>query len=195
MANTGNKRILDQGTIISARKTETITIGLGEVGQMEVLKGVVEKDIDGKVRVFTKENPEGFCYESTRTLVVRVIDGQVLINGKYDMYCPENDKIDKLLKNSFDIKNLTLQQLIELAPLFNIATEIRPAISPGEPGRRVIEITREMIEAGINQCYNEWDPETPCTLEEGDFFLVTDEDKCQGYRIGRTEFLGTHVFE
>jgi len=85
--------------------------------------------------------------------------------------------------------------MAELKPLLDVASEVRPAIAPGKSGRRVIVITSEMISAGVTVCYNEWDPETPCDLEEGDVFLVSDETTFKGYRIGREEFAGTHRFE
>ena len=192
-----NEKIFEQGTIRRARKIEVITIGLGLVKDLGNLKNVIWRDKDGKTMIATKEAPapKGCHYDEDRTAVVRIIDGKVLINGLYDIYAPENEKIIKLLKNSFNMSNLSEKQKKELQPLLDVATDICPAIAPGENGRKVIVITEEMISAGITTCFNEWDPENPCKLESGDVFLVTDEKQFTGYRIGREEFAGTHQFE
>ena len=190
-----NNKIFEMGTVVGARKIEVITIGLGQVKDLGNLKDVIWHNADGKTVIVTKEAPQGCPYDDNRTLVVRVIDGKVLIGGKYDIYAPDEDKIEKLLRKPYDLSNLSEEQMLELKPLLDVASEVRPAIAPGESGRRVIVITKEMIEAGVTECFNEWDPETPCNLEEGDVFLVSDESQFKGYRIGREEFAGTHQFE
>lgn len=190
-----NAKIFEMGTIVGARKIEVITIGLGKVKNLGDLKDVIWHSADGKIVIVTKEAPQGCTYDDDRTVVVRVIDGKVLIGGKYDIYAPGEDQIEKLLRKPYDLSKLVEEQIAELKPLLDVASEVRPAIAPGESGRRVIVITAEMIEAGVTECYNEWDPETPCNLEEGDVFLVSDESNFKGYRIGREEFAGTHQFE
>lgn len=190
-----NQKIFELGTIVGARKIEVITIGLGLVKDLSDLEGVIWHNADGKTVIVTKEAPQGCTYDDYRTVVVRVIDGKVLIGGKYDIYAPGEDKIEKLLRKPYDLSKLSEEQMSELKPLLDVASEVRPAIAPGESGRRVIVITAEMIAAGVTECYNEWEPETPCALEEGDVFLVSDESQFKGYRIGREEFAGTHQFE
>lgn len=190
-----NQKIFELGTIVGARKIEVITIGLGKVKDLGDIKGVIWHNEDGKTVIVTKEAPQGCVYDDDRTVVVRVIDGKVMIGGKYDIYAPGEDKIEKLLRKPYDLSELSEKQMTELKPLLDVASEVRPAIAPGESGRRVIVITAEMISAGVTACYNEWEPETPCTLEEGDVFLVSDESLFKGYRIGHEEFAGTHQFE
>lgn len=190
-----NNKIFELGTVVGARKIEVITIGLGQVKNLGNLKDVIWHNADGKTVIATKEAPQGCAYDDDRTVVVRVIDGKILIDGKYDIYAPSEDKIEKLLRKPYDLSNLSEEQMAELKPLLDVTSEVRPAIAPGESGRRVIVITEEMIEAGVTECFNEWDPETPCNLEEGDVFLVSDESQLKGYRIGREEFAGTHQFE
>ena len=190
-----NQRIFELGTIVGARKIEVITIGLGKVKDLGDLEGVIWHNADGKTVIVTKEAPQGCTYDDDRTVVVRVIDGNVLIGGKYDIYAPGEDKIEKLLRKPYDISKLSEEQMAELKPLLDVASEVRPAIAPGESGRCVIVITAEMIAAAVTECYNEREPETPCVLEEGDVFLVSDESQFKGYRIGREEFVGTHQFE
>lgn len=190
-----NEKIFELGAIVRARKIEVITIGLGKVKNLSDLKDVIWHNEDGKTILVTKEAPHGCSYADDRTVVVRVIDGKVLISGMYDIYAPDESKIENLLSKSFDLSKLSEEQMVELKPLIDVASDVRPAIAPGESGRRVIVITAEMIAAGVTECYNEWDPETPCVLEEGDVFLVSDESHFKGYRIGREEFAGTHQFE
>lgn len=190
-----NQKIFELGTIVGARKIEVITIGLGKVKDLGDIKGVIWHNEDGKTVIVTKEAPQGCVYDDDRTVVVRVIDGKVIIGDKYDIYAPGEDKIEKLLRKPYDLSELSEKQMTELKPLLDVASEVRPAIAPGESGRRVIVITAEMISAGVTACYNEWEPETLCALEEGDVFLVSDESQFKGYRIGREEFAGTHQFE
>ena len=190
-----NEKIFEMGAIVGARKIEVITIGLGKVKELSNLEDVIWHNADGKTVIVTKEAPQGCTYDDDRTVVVRVIDGKVLIGGKYDIYAPGEDKIEKLLRKPYDLSELSEEQMMDLKPLLDVASEVRPAIAPGESGRRVIVITAEMIAAGVTECYNEWDPETPCALEEGDVFLVSDKSQFKGYRIGREEFTGTHQFE
>ena len=190
-----NEKIFELGNIVRARKIEVVTIGLGLVRNLSDLEGVIWHNADGKTVIVTKEAPEGCNYDGDRTVVVRVIDGKVLINGRFDIYAPGEDKIEKLLRKQYNLANLSEQQMCELQPLLDVASEVRPAIAPSESGRRVIVITAEMISAGVSVCYNQWEPATPCNLEEGDVFLVSDESQFKGYRIGREEFAGTHQFE
>jgi len=172
-----------------------VTIGLGLVKDLGDLKDVIWHNADDKTVISTKEAPQGCIYADDRTVVVRVIDGKVLIDGKFDIYAPGEDIMEELLRKPYDLSELSEEQMAELKPLLDVASEVRPAIAPGKSGRRVIVITSEMISAGVTVCYNEWDPETPCDLEEGDVFLVSDETTFKGYRIGREEFAGTHRFE
>lgn len=190
-----NQKIFELGTIVGARKIQVVTIGLGKVKNLGELKDIIWHNADGKTVIATKEAPQGCTYDDNRTVVVRVIDGKVMIGNKYDIYAPSEDKIEKLLKKPYDLSKLPEEKMAELKPLLDVASDVCPAIAPGESGRRVIVITAEMIAAGVTECYNEWDLETPCVLEEGDVFLVSDESQFKGYRIGCEEFAGTHQFE
>ena len=195
MANI-NARILNEGTIVGATKLPVITIGIGRVSGLEDLPGTIWHE-DGKVVIATKEAPEGCTYEQDRTVVVRVIGGKVKMSGLYDIYAPNESKIQKLLSNPFDLNSLPSEQLNELQPILNVASEVRPSIAPAEYGRKVIVITDEMVgEQGYVDCHCPWDPEDVLTkLYAGDIFLVEDEDTCKGYRIGKEEFEGTHQLD
>ena len=95
----------------------------------------------------------------------------------------------KLIHSISKEKLVTDKQLEELKPLFECGKECRGFITPEEI-RKVIVITEDME---ITECYNEWDPETPCPMVPGDVFLVSDETAGIGYRIGKDEFAETHV--
>lgn len=191
-----NERILKEGTIVGATKLPVITIGIGLVSELNDLDGTIWHR-DGKVVIATKEAPEGCIYEQERTVVVRIIGGKVKMNGLYDIYAPSTSKIEKLLSNPFDLKSLPSDQLDELQPILNVASEVRPSIAPAEYGRKAIVVTDEMVgEQGYINCHCPWDPDDVLTkLYVGDIFLVEDEDTYKGYRIGKEEFEGTHKLD
>ena len=195
MANV-NAKIISEGTIVSATKLPVVTIGLGAVSNLKELEGVIWHDGDGNVVIKTKEAPDGCLYEQDRTVVVRVIGDKVKMNGLYDIYAPAQNKIAKLLSNPIELDSLPLNQKVELAPVLWTASEVRPSLAPAEPGRRVIVITKDMLDGNeYIECHCPWDPDDVMTkLYEGDIFLVEDEATCKGYRIGREEFEGTHAF-
>lgn len=195
MANV-NAKIISEGTIVSATKLPVVTIGLGAVSKLKELEGVIWHDDDGNVVIKTKEAPDGCLYEQDRTVVVRVIGDKVKMNGLYDIYAPAPSKIEKLLSNPIELDSLPLEQNDELFPVLMVASEIRPSLAPAEPGRRVIVITKDMLDGNeYIECHCPWDPDDVLTkLYEGDIFLVEDEATCKGYRIGREEFEGTHAF-
>lgn len=190
-----NASIFEKGTIVTATKLQVLTIGLGEVSKLKDVQGTIRHE-NGKVVIVTKEQPEGCVYEQDRTVVVRVIGDKVLMDGLYDIYAPDHSKVEKLLSNPISLEEeLTEEQIEELNPVLEAASEIRPSMAPAEHGRRVIIITDEMISEGVTQCYNEWEPETATKLYPGDVFVVSDENQMTGYRIGKDEFAGTHALE
>lgn len=195
MANV-NERILKEGIIVRATKLPVITIGIGPVSQLRDLNGIIWHD-DGNVVIATKEAPEGCTYEQERTAVVRIIGDKVKMNGLYDIYAPNASKTEKLLNNTFDLESLPYDQLDELQPILNVASNVRPSIAPVEYGRKVIVITDKMVgEQGYIDCHCPWDSDDVLThLYVGDIFLVEDEETCKGYRIGKEEFVGTHKLE
>ena len=198
MAKNINKQIFEQGRIVAATKLPVVTIGLGLISQLIDLAGTVSHNADGKVVIVTKEAPNGCLYEEqNRTAVVRIIGDKVLIDGKYDIYAPDNSKIEKLLSNPIDLYDIPEDQLNELKPLLAVASEVRPSLAPSEPGRKVIIITDDMVgEQGYINCHCPWDPEdTETPLYVGDAFLVEDEANFVGYRIGKEEFEGTHSLD
>lgn len=197
MANI-NEQIFKNGTIVGATKLPVITIGLGPIRGLKDLAGTISHNSDGKVVIVTKEAPHGCLYdEQDRTVVVRIIGGKVLIDGKYDIYAPDKSKIDKLLSNPIRLSYISAEQRNELKPLLDAASEFRPSLAPAEPGRKVIVITDDMVgEDGYINCHCPWDPDDVLTpLYVGDIFLVEDASTFKGYRIGKEEFEGTHVLD
>lgn len=192
-----NATIIERGTIVSATKLPVITIGIGKVKDLRDLEGVVWHEENGNVIIKTKEAPTGCVYFQDRTAVVRIIGGQVKIGGMYDIYAPDDSKIEKLLSRPFDLNTLTEEQKDELQPILNIGNDIRPSLAPAETGRKVIVITDEVLDGAESiQCHCPWDPEDVFTsLYKGDIFLVQDENTDKGYRIGKEEFEGTHMLD
>lgn len=189
---TNNEKIFRRGTIVNAKKIEVLTFSLGPVGQLKELNGVIDCTPEGVVKLHTKESPaSGTAYPADHIAVVRVLGGKVFIDGKYDIYTLSLDKASAKLVNAINPATLlTAMQLKELQPLFNVASQkVYGYITPVE-SRRVIVITSNM---DVHTCYNEWDPKTPCTMDIGDVFVVSDESTYTGYRIGKEEFAETHI--
>lgn len=190
-----NLETIDSGVVRHATKLEVVTIGLGPIKDLGVLCGSIWYDYHGNVVVSTKENPEGFIYNQDRTLVVRILGGQVKIKGRYDLYAPEPEKLHKLLKNRFDVASLPERQFEDLEPLFAVASDIQGAIAPSEE-RWVIVITRAMLRGSdhlVCELPLEWaDKPTFANLYEGDVFVIEDKSSGKGYRIGKEEFELTH---
>lgn len=186
-----NKKIFQNGNIVSAKKLEVLTFSLGTVGSLKTVPGVVESGDNGIV-IHTKESPaSGTIYPADHIAVVRVLGGKVFINDKYDIYTLSPEKASKKLVDPIvPTKVLNKEQELDLKPLFDAASEpVYGYITPVEM-RRVIVITPDME---VNTCYNEWDPATPCSMNIGDVFVVSDENTYTGYRIGKEEFAETHV--
>ena len=197
MANDMNARIINNGTIVSATKLPVITIGLGPVSKLRDVKGVIWHDNNGNVVIKTKEAPNGCLYDQDRTVVVRVIGNKVKMNGMYDIYAPDQSKTERLLSNPISLDSLTLEQRVALAPVMWAGSDIRISLAPAEPGRRVIIITKNMLDGDkYIECHCPWDPDDVLTkLYEGDIFLVEDANTYKGYRIGHDEFKGTHKLD
>lgn len=198
MTNNANAWLFEKGKIVSATKLPVITIGLGEVSKLKELNGIIWKDDnDGNVRIRTKEDPSGAKYDPSWQAVVRLFGDKIVIDGEYDLYAVPPEKATKLLGNTFDIDSLDNWTLSQLVPLLNAASEIRASMSPEEIGRKVILVTEEMLEGcDCKYCNCSWNTDgalTPMGL--CDVFVVEDEDKMQGYRIGMEEFFYTHTFQ
>ena len=192
-----NEKIINDGSIVSATKLPVITIGIGRVSELKDLPGTIWHE-DGKVVIATKEAPDGCTYEQDRVVVVRVIGDKVKMNGLFDIYAPNNNKIEKLLSNPINLsEHLSHELMNELQPVLAVASEVRPSLAPAETGRKVIVITKEMVgDADYIECHCPWDPDDVLTkLYVGDIFLVEDESTYKGYRIGKEEFEGTHALD
>ena len=204
-----NACIVANGEIRTCTKLQVLTIGIGDPRSCEELSGVFEHQENGETMVFTKEAPQGIVYPEGSEAVVRVLGDNVLIDGKYDLYCPPANKLAKLLSNPCNLQEVcTEKQLADLKPVLDAAKEVKPSIAPAEPGRRVIVITDKLINTIGSDGFDEkgafilerdeWDtnPDSQLTkLYSGDIFLVTDEIAAKGYRIGKEEFNLTHTLD
>lgn len=162
--------------------------------------------------VSTKEQPAGNIYDETVfQVVLRIIGGKVLMNGRPDCYCWKQSKV----ANSKDVHmvgtnsaagliNLcsVLDGVVDtteksmMADMFaNLKKDLLLITTPSEK-RTCIEVTADMYSAGITHCVDEWmetdeNGEAEATeLRIGDFMIVSDSGV---YRVGRDEFLETHV--
>lgn len=161
--------------------------------------------------VSTKEQPVGNIYdEAVFQTVLRVIGGKVLMTGRPDCYCWKLSKVANA-KNVKLIGTNSAEGLINLcsvlsgisskedqkmlADMFaNMKKDLLLVTSPAED-RHCIEVTRELYEAGITACVDEWmetdeNGEAEATLLNiGDYLIVSDSGV---YRIGHDEFVETH---
>lgn len=168
------------------------------------------------LRVKTKEQPDGCSYPESCRVVVRVIDGKVyMTGGKPDAYTwdekttkkylPDDPKKFKYIGiNSPDglirLSNV-LQTIADpdekrvLADWFCMVNRDFILVGTPEEQRRCIEITRELYDAGVTACVDDWmkandNGEADATrLNVGDFLIVKETGV---YCIRRDEFMETH---
>lgn len=161
--------------------------------------------------VVTKEQPTGNIYdEAVFQTVLRVLNGKVLMSARPDCYCWKFSKIE----SATDVKVVgtnSAEGLISLcsvlssisddgekkmlADMFaNLKKDLLLVTTPAE-NRSCIEVTKEMHDAGITACVDEWMNEDAegmaeaTTLCVGDYLIVSDSGV---YRIGHDEFVTTH---
>lgn len=199
------KRILEEGNVVNCIKLELQNIVFPKWSDLGML-GMMFRQC-----VATKEQPEGNIYdEAVFQTVLRVLDGKVLMSDRPDCYCWKSSKV----KSAKDVKVVgtnSAEGLISLCSVLNDVTsdsekkmladmfanmkkDLLLVTTPAEE-RRCIEVTREMYDAGITACVDEWmdadeDGMAAATnLCIGDYLIVT----CDGvYRVGRDEFMETH---
>lgn len=135
--------------------------------------------------VKTKEEPSGHLYdEEEYRMVIRILDGRLVMDGMYDAYAWDNAKVLKELKKYSDGKvpcigthDPTGQALLNFANV--LATITDPAekkkfaamisqsafdlllVTTMDENRMVIEITDELLEklhkAGVTSVVNDWE--------------------------------------
>lgn len=163
--------------------------------------------------IVTKEQPTGHIYDEAEFQpVMRILDGKVLMTGKTDSYAWKFSKLEKA-KGVRPIGSTTAAGIITMcevltgisdahekslvADMFaNLNKDLMLVTTPAED-RVCIEITKELYEAGVTSCVDEWNSvdengEAEATiLNIGDFLIVTSDGV---YCIRRDEFLTTHKF-
>lgn len=210
-----SKAIVANGTIRTSTQLPVLTVDLGPVGDMlGSIIGVIEREPDGSVRLYTKEHPEdGFVYDQELHAVVRVIGDHVLDeNGKYDIYCPSPKALEKAFTkgtsiNSWADTGLAYAEKEALFKVLACASKVRVCITAPKTGRKVVEITSELIQAVgaagadengeyllVHESYADYDPESRAKLHVGDVFLIEHDEECSGYPIDGEVFYKTEVF-
>lgn len=199
------KRILEEGNVVSCVKLELQNIVFPKWSDLGMF-GMMFRQC-----VVTKEQPAGNIYdEAVFQTVLRVLDGKVLMSDRPDCYCWKYSKVESA-KDVRVVGTNSAEGLISLCSVLNDVTsdsekkmladmfanmkkDLLLVTTPAE-NRRCIEVTREMYDAGITACVDEWmdadeDGMASATnLAIGDYLIVTDDGV---YRIGRDEFLETH---
>lgn len=209
-----SKAIVANGIVRTSQQLPVLTVDLGPVGEMlGSILGVIEREPNGMVRLFTKKHPNvGFVYDQSLHAVVRVIGEHVLDkDGKYDIYCPSPKALEKAFSKGTAIASWADTGLAtdEKAALFEVlacASKVRVCITAPKPGRKVVEITPDLITAVgaaatdekgrflmVRESYAD-DPNSRARLYAGDIFLIEHEDECSGYPIAGSVFYQTEVF-
>lgn len=199
------KRILEVGTKRACTKLELKNIIFPKWDDLGLL-GLMLRQC-----VRTKEQPDGNIYDEAKFLIVmRIINGRVLMNGRPDCYCWKFSKFENAANKQFigsnsaeGMKNAAIL-LSEIADesertlfadmLASLKKDLIVATTPAED-RICIEVTKEMYDQGITYCVDSWmevdeNGEAPTTqLNIGDYLIVEGDNV---YRIGHDEFVETH---
>lgn len=159
--------------------------------------------------VITKEFPEGHIYEETQfQLVMRVLDGKVLVSDRPDCYCWKREKVLKECMNG-NVHPIGINSVNGLLNLMDVLQGI-----PDEKERRLmadmfislnkdlmlvdlaaeericIVVTQELLDAGITHCVDSYvdtdkNGNAPATSIYLDDILIVDGNGV--YRVGREE--------
>lgn len=163
--------------------------------------------------IITKEQPDGHIYDEAEFQpVMRILDGKVLMSGKTDSYAWKFSK----LQSASDVRPigantaaaiLTMCDVLSgisdaheksmVADMFaNLNKDLMLVTTPAED-RVCIEVTKELYEAGVTSCVDEWNKvdangdAEETFLNIGDFLIVGANGV---YCIRRDEFMTTHKF-
>ena len=206
-------KILSLGTIVPCTKLPLDNILFPEWDELGLLGQLVRQC------VVTKEQPEGYCYpEAEFRMVMRILNGRVLMNNRPDVYCWKHAKAAKAAAKARIIGANSAEGLINLAEVLMSITDAGEKKSfagmmasmkrdllmvhtPAEK-RECIIVTQELYDAGVTACVDSWvepdengeGPETKLVV--GDVLIV--EHKPEGdfvYRVGAEEFAETHVLD
>lgn len=186
-----NLHIQNLGKILDAEKLPVLTITLGKVKDLTPYSEVVSKDADGNIRIVTKESgKKGTVYPQDNIAVLRIIGGKLLMNGYYDIYSMSEENCNTKFKDEISLEDTLDENLLNhLEDILKISSNTKAYLSEKED-RKVIVVSEDTY------CYNEWDMETPCKMNKGDIFNITNLDSMMGYRIGKDEASETlKIFE
>ena len=199
------KRIMTLGTKRACTKLELKNIIFPKWDDLGLL-GLMLRQC-----VVTKEQPAGNIYDEAKFLIVmRIIRGKVLMNGRPDCYCWKFDKVEKAKNKQFigsnsaeGMKNAAnlLMEIEDDAErtmfadmLLSLKKDLIVATTPAED-RVCIEVTQQMYDQGITFCVDSWmetdeNGNAPVTkLVPGDFLIVEGD---MVYRVGHDEFVETY---
>ena len=199
------QRIFDLGTQRACVKLEMKNIIFPKWNDLGLL-GLMLRQC-----VVTKEQPQGNIYDEAKFMIVmRIIKGHVLMNGRPDCYCWKFDKVDKAHNKQFigsnsaeGMKNAA-SLLLEISDdeertlfadmLASLKKDLIVATTPAE-NRICIDVTQELYDQGVTCCVDSWmeadenGDATATQLNVGDFLIVEGN---MVYRVGHDEFMETH---
>lgn len=208
------EKILKVGKITTWRKVPIPNIIFPKWDKLPVLATKIFA-----MAIKTKEQPSGCLYdEENYRPVLRILKGQLLINGMPDVYAWPEKKVQKNLgTDAKEIGYATLEARTNLEDFLNsiedvnekkmleemfmlIPTLAAHVVVTTAEDRECIEVTEEMHDDGITACVDEWMPvdddgnSTPTLLSIGDYLVVNQDESGDRtvYRVGKEEFHLTH---
>lgn len=200
------RKILEKGVRLKCTKLEMQNIVFPRWEELGLIGNMFRQCIR------TKEQPQGHIYdEEEYQVVLRIIGGKVLFEGKPDCYCWKHSKVESAKKvevignNSFEglmniLKVLSAindeKERCLVSDMFAMLKKDFLIVTTPAEERTCIQVTSDFFTAGITQCVDEWMETDENGNAEGtviclgDYLVVTDNGV---YRIGREEFEKTHV--
>lgn len=160
----------------------------------------------------TKEQPDGCLYDEAKfQTVLRVVGGKVLMSGRPDTYCWKFSKLESAkdvkpigINSAAGLINLsevlmsigTTEEKSLLADMFTSWNRDLLLVTTASEKRTCVEITRELYDAGLTHCVDEWMDEDDNGMAEatalnvGDYLVITNDGV---YCIRHDEFMQTHI--
>lgn len=199
---------LIEGNIVPCTKKRLDNILFPKWSDMGLFGQIISQTVK------TKEQPNGCPYDEMRfQVVMRILGGKVLMTGgRPDAYAWGAEQVEKILSSAKPIGVNSAAGAIAFAETLSTITDLEEEMlfadmfcnwkkdlllvtTPAEK-RQCVEVTKELYDAGLTFCVDEWmKPNDNGEAEEtilnvGDFLIISPKGSV--YCIRRDEFFETH---